>query len=242
MVDLFSISVPFILVVSTFIWSNKSISGEVNLAIRPINAITASWFLVLDKIYSRRINLGKVFSAVIFCLCLLIYFFKEKIYTGWIEEKLYLLRSIAVLFNFVSNKLIGKLEYLKEISVARLWKNGEASFSVGFMWPHSVVNWIHFYLQKEPCGKFLIPSTLILDRVFWYLLRAVCTRSLLILWVLTKGTLAPPVLFAYPGFLNGDELAFLKIFQALWDQQLLWGFSVPQNICVLASTDLRPCC
>lgn len=176
--DLFSISVPFILVVSTFIWSNKSISGEVNLAIRPINAITASWFLVLDKIYSRRINLGKVFSAVIFCLCLLIYFFKEKIYTGWIEEKLYLLRSIAVLFNFVSNKLIGKLEYLKEISVARLWKNGEASFSVVFMWPHSVVNWIHFYLQKEPCGKFLIPSTLILDRVFWYLLRAVCTRSL----------------------------------------------------------------
>lgn len=61
MVGLFSISVPFILVVSTFIWSNKNSSGDVNLAVRPINAITTSWFLVLDKIYSGRINLGQVF-------------------------------------------------------------------------------------------------------------------------------------------------------------------------------------
>lgn len=61
MVGLFSISVPFILVVSTFIWSNKNSSGDVNLAVRPINAITTSWFLVLDKTYSERINLGQVF-------------------------------------------------------------------------------------------------------------------------------------------------------------------------------------
>lgn len=61
MVGLFSISVPFILVVSTFIWSNKNSSGDVTLAVRPINAITTSWFLVLDKTYSERINLGQVF-------------------------------------------------------------------------------------------------------------------------------------------------------------------------------------
>lgn len=65
--------------VSTFIQSSNNISGDGNLAVRPINAITTSWFLVLDKIYSGRINLGQIFSTVIFFLCLFIYLLKKKI-------------------------------------------------------------------------------------------------------------------------------------------------------------------